>query len=137
MTNDDIDKLEAGPELDALVATRVMGWKLGEPHFLHGELMHGGSVEEVWEGPGLPRADGSSPVSWGFKPSINIAAAWEVVEKLNAKFKYIDIATGDGWLCMVNSFDGNNPVFETEGRAITAPLAICRAALKAKESEQG
>lgn len=79
----DIDKLEAGRELDALVAERVMEIDLAAVRDEVGWYKHPDGYTRR-EPPCLPY-------------STEIAAAWEVVEKLGA-----------------------------------VPLAICRAALKAK-----
>src|SRR3990167_6527685 len=128
--NLDIDSIPAGVELDKLIAEKVMGWRLGAPHYVHGPLMHGGSMQRAWEGSGLPRADGSSPFSWGFKPSTDISAAWEIVEKLNEVQGGIFSLgkNGDAWICFWGHGDGPSAT------ADTAPLAICHAALKAVSS---
>ena len=92
-----IDKLEAGPELDALIA----------------EMM------------GLPVQNFST----------DIAAAWIVVNEIIRR-------VGLGWFCLRNECDtkykpsmsGYSCDFGDYGaraEAQTAPLAICRAALKA------
>ena len=66
--------MEPGRELDALVAEKVMGWKLidrksagwgdGPPVWATGD--------ESWDG---------SPTFQDFRPSVAIRHAWEVVEK--------------------------------------------------------
>ena len=115
-----IDTLSAGREMDALVAEKVMGWSPlnRTEHHLSWNVPEG---IRTWE-----------ETSYGsFKPSTSIAAAWEVVEKLRKEEIPIEITSGffgpyscriasnHGWLAMV--------------QADTAPLAICRAALKACE----
>ena len=117
----DIDNMPAGREMDVLVAERVMGWEYEHP---------------VWR---LP--------SGGFvvyKPvfSISISAAWEVVEKMRISV----IQSEDGWYAavtedVIHTFSCNNPPNiskEVHGKywavAEIAPLAICRAALKAVTS---
>ena len=69
----DIDKLEAGRELDALVAAMVMGW-----HLAHADT-------EWHDRQGIHRA-----MAWEFRsyhhvwaPSTDIGDAWRVMEKLN------------------------------------------------------
>ena len=61
--------------------------------------------------------------------STNIAHAWQVVEKMRkTHFKWFEMAhRPNGYVC---NFSGNqkDTVFEE-----TAPLAICKAALKAVE----
>ena len=104
----DIDKMEAGPEMDALVAERVMGWtaerKPGLPH--------------LWLPPGHFIS--------GWSPSTDISAAWQVVEKMLEKHEafHLEYIPDKQWYAMF--------WFATYfTSADTAPLAICRAALKA------
>ena len=76
MTREEILKLEPGPELDRLMAERVMGWEydlLRDAWFKDGE---GGIWAENWH------------------PSTDIAAAWELIEALRRKGFIIDIT---GW----------------------------------------
>lgn len=103
MTLDDALKLEAGPELDALVAKVVFG----EPH--------------------------QAAMALGPHPySTDIDTAWTAVEKMVFQRGLVVIVKGDGlrtgdhvpaWTVLV---DG-----ATRTDAKLAPLAICRAALKA------
>ena len=134
MTNDEIDKLEAGPELDALVAEKVMQrrWMIRN---------------------GACYADATfmnAPDCWlEFKPSTDIAAAWEVVEKLKdlnqdvASFDFdliYSLREGSGepsgprarrvpedqrWFAQFGDAETGSAT------AATAPFSICRAALKA------
>lgn len=108
----DIDKLEAGPELDALVAEKVMGWNV---HFVEPELRNG---REHWRDPVHNTL--YLPSQWC--PSGDIAAAWEVVEKVVPGPQGFNLYLSSAWQA---SFAGGTAV------ARTAPLAICRAALKA------
>lgn len=142
MTYQKADKKKAvamkpGRELDALVAEKVMGvafkdttigeepWatkglfltRNGEPYQIHGYLMHGYVYPEVRE------------------YSTDIAAAWGVVEKMQADgwFWNIDcdcdgLVVGFGRGCEVGG--GCEWYYED---AETAPHAICLAALKAME----
>lgn len=106
----DFDKLEAGPELDALVAERVMGIDLDgtKPHLPY-------------------RGVGCTPYS------TDIAAAWEVLEELGDVTLGHQARVCNGqWVCFV---DTSGPFQGPSGAADTAPLAICRAALKAAERE--
>lgn len=95
-----IDAMEAGREMDALVARQVMGWPEQDCH------------------PGA--------LAWaGWSPSTDIDSAWDVVEKMIEKHR-VDLhglRGGKDWRCWVAGFD--------HADAPTAPLAICRAALKA------
>jgi hypothetical protein len=118
------DQMEAGPELDVLIAEKVMGWKLspkktdGVREFGSAWLDENGAVTRFQE-------DRRPPYDWDmkpFSPSTDIDAAWEVVEKLKLSL----VPTNKGWIVSQHHlFEG--PFGEGE----TAPLAICRAALAA------
>ena len=134
MTRDEILAMEAGRELDALVAERVMGLDVvmnPESAMCVGCRVSGGGAWVVIE---------YDYHEWGHKVvrplpySTDIAAAWEVVEKLEAD--------GIGRLELVRlGWDWNRvwraTFFSTAltegvtGKADTAPLAICLAALLA------
>lgn len=121
MTKDEILKMEAGRELDALVADRVMGWKsTGGRHL-------------AWEkGNGLITWEDSS---WGngFRPSTEIYAAWEVVEKFFRKGTQTLIIGCRGRAFSFRCYWNGN---RGEAIADSAPLAICRAALMAVMGEE-
>lgn len=118
----DIHTLEAGPELDALVAEKVMGWTLLTK--AHGKLM--GEVDKdgvlrMWcDGPAIKR----NVLDWS--PSREIAAAWEVVEKLRLDPRHRALS-------VIPTTFGYQVVSQLghQADAETAPLAICRAALAA------
>jgi len=108
MTTDDIDKMEAGPEMDALVAKRVM--KIEPPEMRIGPMRFGKPTMTA---------------QWTPKPySTHILAAWEVIEKLQ----------GNTTVALYR-VDGGSVIYGVKNKryseAPTAPLAICRAALKA------
>lgn len=121
-----VDDMPAGREMDALVAEKVMGWILSPAKWLVRDrkaiAIPGNPIgPKTWEdldAPGLPRY------------STDIAAAWQVVEKLFAIGSFFSVESpnnGVGWSCGI-----------TRGRdtieyilADSAPLAICRAALLA------
>lgn len=131
MTRDEILQLEPGPELDRLVAERVMGWHR-EPYRnekfpriiaqwkdANGEVM----VSENIDG------------SLGWSPSIDIVAAWEVVEVLYMRGMVPEVygvwfTRKKKWVAMFwyDTKDGMNTA-KSEARSL--PLAICRAALLA------
>lgn len=153
-----IDEMEAGPELDALVAERVMEWRahtdcFGEESqeqihywcFTRTRETHPEQSDEwlaaypsqttEWlvynppkdrDVPGYVLVLGRKGV---FCPSRDIAAAWEVVEKLKHELSHWQLCYGDkvwtGWYD-----EGGKTVWS---RAETAPLAICCSALKAAE----
>lgn len=107
MTNDDIDKLEAGSDLDRLVAERVMWLKFISIHQWLGWYQDAGKGHY----------------------STNIAHSWEVVEQLKhlqPEICGVKVSSNETmWRC---DFELADMVAEY---AETAPLAICRAALKA------
>jgi hypothetical protein len=109
--------VKEGRELDALVAEKVMG-------------------ETVFPDYGEFNARGVKPYS------TDIAAAWQVVEKLglfSRGFKWREIETlgallqhnprTDRWAVIVRYYDGDADV--AADNCDTAPHAICLAALKA------
>jgi hypothetical protein len=119
------EELEAGPELDALVAEKVMGLPVyrdmdnGFPHL------------------GVKGSYGPIP-----DYSVLIEDAWQVVEKLSNKYRvqvaqcfFPDVL----WLCELWDYaagrwekeESEDAEFCAYGK--TAPYAICRAALKAVE----
>ena len=119
-----MDQLEAGWELDALVAEKVMGCQ---------------SVHEVE--PGLWRDEiGRIP-----RFSTDIAAAWQVVEKLRQSRICLDVTTRlESYYVSANLVDDAAGEFRSgyfskriaDGIADTAPLAICRAALAAQSRQK-
>lgn len=115
----DIDKMPAGREMDALIAEKVMDAEVyREFHtarFKQGQLPNGHELIGIG---GIPRY------------STDIAAAWEVVKRLKNYNFYIRLF-----------YDGRYGCSFTEPPRIiawgnTAPLAICRAALKALKGGQ-
>lgn len=119
LTREQIENLEAGPELDAAIHEDVMGLQLQN----HSILKHGG----VWVG--CRYVD--PPPAY----STDIAAAWGVIEKTGmldvSRLRYALWQEDDG---------GNWVVTMDAGRYVEAPtaqLAICRAAMLWKlEQEQ-
>ena len=136
-----IDEMPAGPEIDALVAERVMGWEVkrtSETFGLSGDPLPAlyfdpGSGEKCW------RENGKR--FWQeWRPSEDVAAAFEVVEELRQ--------SGD-WCCLVIDSDYNflwtvrltpssvgskhEPTIVTMDESL--PLAIVRAVLAAVEEK--
>lgn len=126
MDASEIDKLEAGPDLDVLIAEKVMGLPR-----LDTDLM--GRCGTFFGSPDNPlvchKADAYST---------SISAAWQVVEKLRERFPVIRIGTGDlmGKFWQASFYDAYYEAV-AQGKhgdfadADTLPLAICRAALRA------
>lgn len=120
--------MKAGRELDALIAEKVMGWSIFIqpmnhifPHLVEdeGRLL-------------LFRYKISSAVQWS--PSTDIAAAWEVVEKIKREGFKVQFDGDFGWVVYWTHEDylgGSEKYLEPFGKAGTAPHAICLAALKA------
>lgn len=111
--------MKAGRELDALIAEKVMGWK---------RVPGDDDQDSAWD-TGDP--EGYFPYEHNFRPSIDIAAAWQVVEKLPYLFTlttnnpYHPTTPETEWFA---SFQAE---YEAEG--CSPPHAICLAALKAVE----
>jgi hypothetical protein len=115
----DIDTLPAGPDLDVLVAEKVMGWKR--------------SNDENY----------SLMASSHWSPSTDIAAAWQVAEKIKSLDWQVEISFSnklpegdeDSYYVGLQQGDDNAPwkpsyrYIQTWAQAVS--LAICRAALKA------
>ena len=117
----DYDNLDAGREMDALIAEKVMGTPKGDRP---GEWLNE-------KGNWLCDTDELPPYS------TSISAAWEVVEKLNKHCFHImrftfgekeGVALESVWYRA--TFDYSEKIFV---EAPSAPLAICRSALKAVE----
>lgn len=127
-----IDKAPAGPEMDAVVA-KELDWREGFVHTVTGDplLVPPESAKRGFE---VDRAGNAIMLSW----STDIAAAWELVEQLVQSNPLQDIHlehlehTGWGVSSCYDEAEGgwNGWVY-----AETAPLAICRALLKAKGVE--
>lgn len=101
------DELKAGPELDARIATEVMGWRDVTMGWVGGE-----TDGRKWE---------SLKSTW--HPSTNIADAWRVVEKIAGDFSLFRGCDGT-WICFAS------PDPDRFSEAPTACLAICAEALR-------
>ena len=107
-----IDEHPASRCLDALVAEKVMGWHDCEGYWEDDKVIHTGAG--------------------GWYPSTSISAAWEVVEKLGRAFSIDCISfVGMNECTAIFAAVGTSWNDGAIGTAPTAPLAICRAALKA------
>jgi hypothetical protein len=110
--------------IDALVAEHVMGWVNITPF-----------GDDIWGNPtdgrtfmGQGQVGGPIP-----RYSTDIAAAWEVVEKLGIQFYlHCDLRRGSAGDWMVFDSAASVDCCEPLATAETAPLAICLAALKLK-----
>jgi hypothetical protein len=143
LTKEAVLAMEAGPEMDALVAERVMGWKRGGAND-HTRPAHRPSKD--FPGTVLGDFGGKGPHDYLESPgpagriyfcgcpssadlpaySTSIADAWEVVEKFISA-GCAGWVEGDGHTGYRAGCTSESGRFETDGG--TAPLAICRAAL--------
>ena len=145
--------MEAGRELDALVAVSVMGWHKRERISGPDSVFALGTKMERWYAPngreGAVRGTNSEGVVFtneGLEPdgisaphpligglpwySTDIAAAWQVVEKVRTQGHFVEID------CLREQYEvyiDTNPAHTDEPSAYapTAQHAICLAALKA------
>lgn len=135
----DVTELAAGREMDARVAEKVMGWRLDTSWTVpkYGALGYNrdhGEPIPMWR-----QADGTCaphPFDRRFRPSTDIAAAWQVVERLLARGDWPCIEPPDGedsprWCVHVELATGT----ACRGYGDTAPEAICRAAVAAVETQ--
>ena len=120
--------LAAGRELDALVASSVMGWVDVEKRPIANAM--GQHVLDDFTGI-APEGTGRQTLVPRF--STLLQDGWSVAERLRRGFQFVAVISGTGpsgqqvpWVCKVNK----EGVF-IEERGDTAPLAICLAALRA------
>ena len=133
MTYDEIMALEAGRELDALVAEKVMGWKWDKGNSLqHLLLGPDGAIGAVIFHDGIADDDGIVQPLDCPHYSTDIAAAWEVVEKLRRANdgEYL-FTINDAGMWYAKFLDEHGEPVSRSGFCDTAPLAICRAGLLA------
>jgi len=134
MTRDEILAMEAGREMDALVAEEVMGWTYISPLYCgypaSGPIGPNEAVPYKW-----PARLGATQVP---NYSTDIAAAWQVVEHLYSEKWIVGIGSlvqvPREWrceLCNMWEDDFSRCPSDIEANADTAPLVICRAALLA------
>jgi len=125
--------MNPGPELDALVAEKVMGWSVSEDG-------------TVWRDESLKYPDRLPLLEW--HPSTQIGDAWQVVEKVKETTggALMIISRAKDALVAWAPFDAQweetsrNPMtmrvlLSSYVEAPTVPHAICLAALKAVEQK--
>lgn len=127
----DIENMQAGREMDALVAEKVMvstdpcsgPMDLVEPHN---------------DGGYIPACKKCSYIGWD-EPShelvippysVDISAAWQVVKVYDPEYNVKLYNHGDGWTFVIYK-----DATHYEADALTPELAICRAALKSLASK--
>ncbi len=127
--NMEASEVEAGPELDALVAEKVMGCRVVHCRDGTYKLRVPGSYDRV----DFVTAEGARSACP--KYSTDIAAAWEVMEKMAKEgYKPCVGMNGHCWDATMR-VDIATTTEDEWMSANTAPLAICRAALAAVESK--
>lgn len=127
MTKDEILNMEAGEQIDTLIAEKVMGW-----HRVHDEKWR-----DQWHDSGgryqhpISRYDGYEDqedfhtICW--HPSESILWTWELIEKMpdNLELKLEQVKLSDSWVA--GFYTPDDVVYQAS--ANSAELAICRAAL--------
>lgn len=117
-----IDMLD-GPALAEAVAVRVMGWKRPiKSQWWYSE--NGDIVNEYFI----------------YRPDLNIVQAWWAMEEMQPKgWTYVELFVKRGGAHCVCAFERmvrGNELIRESGWGTTAPLAICRAALKAATADR-
>lgn len=128
MTKEEIEQLPAGRELDALIAEALMGWSQKDDS--NGFQVYTPDRCLGWWRADQPKLGDRQPCF-----STDIAAAWQVVEKIN-KTHYLNTAqywieggSNGGVLGFIVAFRQYKTYKGEPAKADTMPLAICRAAL--------
>jgi hypothetical protein len=113
------NKPEPGLELDKLIAEKVLGW--------HQESMAGGARDWWFFKEDSNRHSGNAMHLNRF--STDIRAAWDLAEKL----RLCVVPLGDGW----TATKADQILMDSEtNKALTAPHAICLAALLYTENDE-
>lgn len=126
--------LEPGPELDALIAEKVMGWHLDE---------HGFTWLDADDKPHRgPEVNGPKGERWVFpwNPSGRIEHAWEVVERVEKITKQgvlVEHCSDGERICSVGIHHRGQWIQVCRAVSVTIPHAICLAALKAVGASNG
>lgn len=130
--------MKPGREADAIVAEKVMGHTVewGKTWTLDDWSSTDNCTEE--HGPGIPRGQGmhiaNPPRESVPEYSTDIAAAWEVVEKVEATGRWLWLSRGPGgWIAAFSAAENQAVPLHAKASASTAPLAICLAALSITE----
>ena len=138
MTREEILALEPGPELDRLVAERVMGWKAWRNSVPH----HWAREEQGVLVPTGWTINGETNCGPVWSPSTDIVAALEALlhvmeahgyDVMIESVSYVETATetnGIAWMVVLDPFDRARDQVKAES-SHSLPLAICRAVLLA------
>ena len=117
LTKEKVLAMEAGREMDALVAERVMGWSYGYSDQFKTVAWRYPLGERTW-----------------FPASNDISAAWEVADKLKIAIIPQSPSAPDELKYLARA-EWDFKQLEIDVFAETAPLAICRVALLTTLSE--
>lgn len=128
LTHEMVERMEAGAEIDALVAELVMGW-----HREEGVCLPPRQNRNTHSGTGWCDATGQTIADANkWSPSTDIAAAWEAVEKMkDTPLRTVHIEWhGSCWRVNfgIHSTEWN---WRNNAQDLSAPLAISRAAILA------
>lgn len=120
--------LDAGPDLDALVAVQVMGWGELPGPAPNTDPAFQRQYWKTWAGYLTTPAYSWVPGMYRIPPtySTDMSEAWRVVDKLMETALAVNLHVNHESSCTV-TITGPNDV---QAEAKTMPLAICRAALK-------
>lgn len=114
--------MEHGPELDDLVAEKVLGFSIDRFTAHYDGMSESCRVWINGEGRKI------NPINL----SANISAAWEVVEKMKERSRWFGVdSVGDQYRCIFRLKDNQVEGGWYEVHAESVPLAICRASLLA------
>jgi len=145
MTRDEVLAMKPGRELDARIAHLVMGWHITSCEtYPHEKIVRVKTLRSPEESGGEVPYEKTftkvySSAIWNKDIphySTDIAAAWEVAEKMSEEWPQFSIARVDTGWCVMWGFDGYgwpNVTVATAPEAI--PEAICKAALLAVTEE--
>lgn len=139
LTAEQIDKMEVGRELDALIAEHVMGWyrwddQSGNDYDGPEDRWFFTANEPNWLAVYDPNGDGN--VDLFFAPSREMGDTWRVVKHISHlrpegyNLHLIHYAYNRTYACFNNRGFQDDTTGEGDGENSTQ-LAICRAALKA------
>lgn len=118
-TRDEVMSMNAGRELDAMVAEHVMGWELRQ-------VGNGSMDGEYYWHDGCDFVDGRLA---NLEFSTYISAAWEVIEKLHEQNYLFSISQSVDAGYTAKFFNRDKECYFVAPYIESAPLAICIAAL--------
>ena len=144
MSKEEILRMPAGREMDALVAEKIFGWKWIEGLLPWGHPSLISPEHDRQETRSFIYTDKRKPSGTFPKYSTEVAAAWEIVEMIKAsqteiRIRGMDWYDGGGWNVEVMDIMSKKVAYESyvetlypeQGRANVC-LAICRVVLLTK-----